>query len=157
MGSDIKCPVCGSEQLSASKRGFDIGKAIIGDALTGDPLFSLLAGGIGKDKVVITCLKCGHKFSPGDPLSNNHEVPAAETDKLLADKKDLPQTAYFKCSCGKVSSLETYKPYCPSCGRRLEQSAIVSEEEARDLSKKGGCLGVLLLPLLVIGGILAML
>ena len=155
MGSDIKCPVCGSEQLFASKKGFDTKKAIAGAVLTGDALISALAGGLGKDKVEITCLKCGHKFSPGDPLSVNHTPISADTDKYLAEKKDLPKTAYYQCSCGKISSLETSHPYCPVCGRKLTENEIVSEDYAKDHSKKGGCLGVIIIPLLLIGGILA--
>lgn len=156
MGSDIKCPVCGSEQVFASKKGFDTKKAIAGAVLTGDVLISALAGGIGKDKIEITCLKCGHKFSPGDPLSVNHTPIPSDTDKYLADKRELPPTAYYQCSCGKISSLETSHPYCPSCGRKLTENEIVSENDAIDQSKKGGCLGLIILPLLLVSGILAM-
>ena len=157
MGSEIKCPICGSEQLFAVKKGFDTKKALAGAVLTGDALISALAGGLGKDKVEITCLKCGHKFSPGDPLSINHTQVPAETDKYLANKKDLPKTAFYQCSCGKISSLETSHPYCPSCGRRLTDDKIVSENYAQEQTKKGGCLGVILIPLFIIGGVLAVL
>lgn len=156
MGSEIKCPVCGCEEVFAAKKGFNTKRAIAGAILTGDALISALAGGIGKDKIEITCLRCGHKFSPGDPLSINNKPIPTDTDKYLADKKDLPKMAYYKCPCGKISSLETSHPYCPSCGRHLTEEAMVSEDFAKEQSNKGGCFGVLLIPLLVIGSILLM-
>jgi len=59
----IKCPKCGSTSLSANKKGFGIGKAIVGGAVAG-PL-GLMAGNIGSKKVRVTCLKCGHQFWAG--------------------------------------------------------------------------------------------
>lgn len=44
----VKCPKCGSDQVHAAKRGW-----------------SIWTGLIGSGKIVITCLKCGNKFSPG--------------------------------------------------------------------------------------------
>lgn len=42
------CPKCYSTSLSANKRGWN-----------------LTTGFIGAGKIVVTCLKCGHKFKPG--------------------------------------------------------------------------------------------
>ena len=58
------CPKCGSTFLSANKKGFGVGKAVIGAAAIGNPV-GLVAGGLGANKVVVTCLSCGHKFKPG--------------------------------------------------------------------------------------------
>lgn len=58
-----KCPKCGSTALSSNKKGYGIGKGIVGAALLGP--VGLAAGAIGSGKVVLTCLKCGHKFKPG--------------------------------------------------------------------------------------------
>ncbi|MCL2471626.1 MAG: DUF2321 domain-containing protein [Propionibacteriaceae bacterium] len=41
------CPKCGSQSLSANKRGF-----------------SVVTGFIGAGKITITCLACGKKFKP---------------------------------------------------------------------------------------------
>ena len=57
------CPKCKSTSLSADKKGFGIGKAVVGAALTGG--VGLMAGNIGAKKVRITCLKCGHQFWAG--------------------------------------------------------------------------------------------
>lgn len=57
------CPKCGSTSLSANKKGFSAGKAAAGIFLTGG-LAGAVAGGIGANKVEVTCLNCGHKFRP---------------------------------------------------------------------------------------------
>lgn len=54
------CPKCGSRSLSANKKGFGIGKAVVGAALTGG--IGLVAGNIGAKKVWVTCLNCGHRW-----------------------------------------------------------------------------------------------
>lgn len=56
----MRCPRCGSTSLSGNKKGYRIGKGIIGAAIFG-PL-GFMAGNIGSGKVVITCMLCGHKF-----------------------------------------------------------------------------------------------
>jgi hypothetical protein len=45
---DVKCPNCGSINVHAEKRGWNV-----------------LTGFIRSGRIVITCLKCGHKFRPG--------------------------------------------------------------------------------------------
>ncbi|MGL4655186.1 MAG: hypothetical protein ACRCWM_04770 [Sarcina sp.] len=54
------CSKCGSKHITAQKQGFGIGKAVVGVVALG-PVGSL-AGGINKNKIELTCLKCGHKF-----------------------------------------------------------------------------------------------
>lgn len=54
------CPKCGSTSLSANKKGFGIGKAVVGAALTGG--IGLIAGNIGAKKVIVTCLNCGNQW-----------------------------------------------------------------------------------------------
>lgn len=58
------CPKCGSTSLASSKKGFSAGKAAAGVLLAGG-LAGAVAGGLGANKVEVTCLNCGHKFSPG--------------------------------------------------------------------------------------------
>ncbi len=58
--SMMKCPRCGSTSLSGNKKGYGIGKGVVGAAVFG-PL-GLVAGNIGSKKVLITCMKCGHRF-----------------------------------------------------------------------------------------------
>lgn len=73
MENKIKCPKCGSEQISAHKKGFSGGKAVAG-AVIACPL-GIAAGTLGSNKMKITCLKCGHVFNPGDKRIQ----PAAKT------------------------------------------------------------------------------
>lgn len=56
------CPKCGSASLTANKKGFGVGKAVAGGLTIGAA--GLLAGGIGANKVVVTCLNCGHQYKP---------------------------------------------------------------------------------------------
>lgn len=61
--SEIRCPSCRSTQVSANKKGFGLGKAVVG-GLAGGPL-GLIAGFAGSNKVIVTCLKCGNTWTPG--------------------------------------------------------------------------------------------
>ena len=61
---EIRCPKCSSNQLSANKKGFSGRKAVAGAVLTGG--IGLLAGTIGSNKIIITCLNCGNQFKPGE-------------------------------------------------------------------------------------------
>ncbi len=56
----MKCPRCGSTSLSGNKKGYGVGKGVVGAAIFG-PL-GLVAGNIGSGKVMVTCMKCGYKF-----------------------------------------------------------------------------------------------
>lgn len=56
----MKCPLCGSTSLSGNKKGYGVGKGVIGAAMFG-PL-GLMAGNMSAKKVIVTCMKCGFKF-----------------------------------------------------------------------------------------------
>lgn len=58
----VCCPRCGSTQLTANKKGFGLGRAAAGGLLLGP--VGLLGGFLGSNKVIITCLKCGHQWKP---------------------------------------------------------------------------------------------
>jgi Bacterial PH domain len=55
------CPKCKSKQVNIGKQGFGVGKAFVGAVLTGG--IGLLAGGINKNKLILTCLNCGHHWT----------------------------------------------------------------------------------------------
>ena len=47
-------------KLLQIKKGFGLGKAAAGGLLLGP--IGLLGGVIGSGKIIVTCLKCGHKW-----------------------------------------------------------------------------------------------
>lgn len=59
----IKCPKCGSTQITAGNKGFGLGKAAAGAVLLGP--VGLLGGVIGSKKVMVGCLKCGYRWQAG--------------------------------------------------------------------------------------------
>ncbi len=59
----VRCPRCGSTSITAHKKGFGLAKGAAGVFTFG--AYGVLAAGIGKNKVLITCLNCGKKFKPG--------------------------------------------------------------------------------------------
>lgn len=61
--SMLKCPRCGSTSLSGNKKGYGVGKGLIGATVVGP--FGLVAGNLGSKKVIVTCMNCGHRFKAG--------------------------------------------------------------------------------------------
>lgn len=78
MQDQIHCPKCGSTQFTANKKGFSGGKAVAGAVLTGG--IGILAGTIGSNDIIITCLKCGNEFKPGD---GNKPIPVKPEWKTM--------------------------------------------------------------------------
>lgn len=72
----LQCPKCRSTQLTDGKKGFSGGKAVAGAVLTGG--IGILAGTIGSNKTIITCLNCGKKFKPGEDYENARKKKIAE-------------------------------------------------------------------------------
>ncbi len=64
-GDELNCPKCGSRHLHAEKRGFSM-KRGLALGLTIAPGVGLVGGFIGASKTWLTCLKCGHRFRPGE-------------------------------------------------------------------------------------------
>jgi len=60
------CPKCLSTDITANKKGYGLGKGAVG-AIVAGPL-GLIAGGLGKNKVECTCIKCGYKFKAGSKI-----------------------------------------------------------------------------------------
>lgn len=55
-----RCPKCGSTSLTGNKKGFGLGKGAVGAVVLGP--VGILAAGAGKNKVIVTCMKCGHQW-----------------------------------------------------------------------------------------------
>lgn len=58
----VACPKCRSQQVTANKAGFGVGKAVVGGLLLG-PL-GLAAGAHGSGKITVSCMACGHQWDP---------------------------------------------------------------------------------------------
>jgi len=61
----IRCPKCGSTQIMANKKGFDVGKAIVGSVVTLG--VGAVAGLWGSNDIQLNCLNCGHRWEPEKP------------------------------------------------------------------------------------------
>lgn len=59
----IYCPKCLSTSISADKKDFGIGKAVVGASIIGG--IGLTAGNIGSRKIICTCLNCGYQWKAG--------------------------------------------------------------------------------------------
>ena len=67
MTTEVRCPKCKSNQITTDKKGFSGRKAFLG-GLFSDKI-GLLAGTLGSNKIIITCLACGNQFSPGQGVN----------------------------------------------------------------------------------------
>ncbi|SKA36294.1 hypothetical protein SAMN04488128_10479 [Chitinophaga eiseniae] len=94
MDNQVHCPKCNSTQITANKQGFSVGKAAAGVILTGG--IGLLAGGIGRNKVIITCLACGHQFKPG--AKKETAVEAYQRLKTHREKMDAERNRQLDAS-----------------------------------------------------------
>ena len=56
----VLCPKCYSPSITSNENGFGVGKAVVGVGLFGLP--GVLAGNIGRKKLKVTCLSCGHAW-----------------------------------------------------------------------------------------------
>jgi len=62
MAKEIKCAKCGSTQITANKKGFSLGKGIAGALAVGS--VGAIAGVHGSSSIIISCLSCGHSWTP---------------------------------------------------------------------------------------------
>lgn len=134
------CPKCGSKELHSEHKGFSGGKALVGGVLTGG--IGLLAGTIGSKDVLITCLKCGNKFSAGDAKI---VVVGGMSDDELEQK-----AAEFLKEEKAFSAIELYKQERnnkATASEALEFIKKVREKYGID-APKGGCMGLLILLLI---------
>ena len=93
MENNLNCPKCNSENLSVDKKGFSGKKAVVGAIVTGG--IGILAGTIGSNKIMITCLNCGLKYKAKDYLAEK---------KKYDKQKELQK----KIAKGEVSSVPLF-------------------------------------------------
>ncbi len=107
--SEILCPKCGSNQITANKKGFSGKKAVVGAVITGG--IGLLAGTIGSNKVKITCLSCGHVFKPGQGVKSQEEFKKKNANAGCMVIVLLFFAIGMFIKCGSSSNQETKSEY----------------------------------------------
>jgi tellurium resistance protein TerD len=63
----IKCRLCSSTKIMAGEKGFSMGQAAA-NYLTFGILGALVAGNIGRKEIELTCLSCGYRWYPFNPV-----------------------------------------------------------------------------------------
>ena len=61
----ITCPRCGSTDVHIDKRGFKLGRAV-GVGILTFGLGGVIAGMMGKNKIMANCVRCRYQWRPGD-------------------------------------------------------------------------------------------
>ncbi|HSZ85380.1 MAG TPA: hypothetical protein VK787_05080 [Puia sp.] len=81
--------------MSANKKGFSGRKAVAGAILAG--AIGLFARTLGSNKLIITCLSCGHKFRPGEGMIKNLsgiQISQEETNASRDNKEIYTRPTY---------------------------------------------------------------
>lgn len=93
MEEKVQCPKCKSTNITADKKGYSLGKGVVGGVLLG-PL-GLLAGMHGKNKIELICLNCGNVFS-SKPVEPQFSAlpPASSTSTGSVPMFSLPKSIY---------------------------------------------------------------
>ena len=146
----IKCPKCGSSNLSAEKKGFSGKKAVAGALLTGG--IGLLAGTIGSNDTMVTCLKCGYRFKAGQAVVRQVD----EDNKPIIDDKKIRNVIAGK---GRMQAIK----YChENLGMDSEWAKdhvdhIIKDQGLKPLSAtegidndSAGCFAVIVIAILLI-------
>lgn len=116
---ELLCPKCGSDKLTADKKGFSGKKAVAGAILTGG--VGLLAGTIGSNKVKITCLSCGHEFKPGEGAKSKSDFQK----KKAMDKKSGKVGMWI---IGIILSLVLLSKMCGDDKNKKNKNSVKTEQ-----------------------------
>ena len=102
----VVCPRCGSDQLAANKRGWNVSKAVVGGLLLGP--FGLALGAKDRNAVLVTCLACGNTWRAGHPNSFTRSNPKASPDVPQDEfPRELNGRRYRVEKDGTVSAIDT--------------------------------------------------
>lgn len=87
--NSVKCPKCGSSQITAQKKGFSGVKAVGGALVAGG--VGLLAGLHGSSDIDVTCLNCGKHWNPKKLAEQRKQE---QTRKSIADHNKWKESFY---------------------------------------------------------------
>ena len=93
----IKCPKCKSIDIIHGKKGFSGRKAVAGVILTGG--IGILAGTIGSNKIMFSCLSCGNNFKFGEDYKSINEKKK-QSKHMVSTKKGKIFLAIFLAIMG---------------------------------------------------------
>ena len=146
----VRCPKCGSNQIHSDKKGFSAGRAAAG-TLIGGVFVGAVSGAIGKDKIILTCLKCSNTFKIGDQCSDANYEKIKQNEIISSMYVGSEQATAYKCSnCDKISYL-TNTSYCPKCSYRLKSSDICTPEQlSKETSDSSNTLYIIIILIVVI-------
>lgn len=153
--TEIRCPKCNSKHLTSNKKGFSLGKAVVGGVLTGG--VGLIAGTMGSNKIKITCLACGKTFKPGDGKvvkiltaeeqkeadnkSDHERQMAKENARVSAVKKEVIE--FSKQSLNKAATYYMEQEGCSYSVAEEYVKKVVENKIKEKKNTKYGCLFVL--------------
>lgn len=159
--ADIRCPRCGSSNIHTDKKGFKVGRSLLGGLLTGNLLVAGISGAVGMNKIQHTCLGCGHKFNIGDGLTSKivecdkdwkqtleecrisaekYRDTNKRAEEWMQSKEDNRKKANLLkiCpSCGFGNSF--YAKYCSSCSTELNNCETIEGKNRFEFQKCNNC------------------
>lgn len=109
----IKCPKCGSDQLSANKKGFGLGKAIIGGVALGPA--GVLGGFVGSRKVLVSCIACGHSWVAGEKKKGMAYAIRSQNDTVDRQEPKKIGCLQWLLMFAPVAGFLLYQAYKAGC------------------------------------------
>lgn len=153
--SEIRCPRCNSNQLSANKQGFSFKKAVVGGILTGG--VGLLAGAHGSSKIKITCLKCGKVFNPGEGKiitpEEKLEIKKNNNEEIAKNKiarRNSKVVEYSKKSLDEAIKFYMEHEICSYEDAEKKVKFILEKSIIDNRNTKKGCVLMLVISALII-------
>lgn len=158
---NIRCPKCGSPDVYTDKKGFKVGRSLLGGILTGNLLVAGISGAVGMNKIQHTCLGCGCKFDIGDGLISkpvecdsdwqqtleeckisvekyqDANKRATEWMQLKEDNRKKDSLLKICPSCRAGNSF--YANYCSSCSADLNNSETIEGKNRFEFQKCNNC------------------
>lgn len=154
----VFCPKCMSTHVHTEQKGFSGGKALAGAVAFGG--LGLLAGTIGSKNVLITCLKCGHKFKAGDAFiatrkEKDEILQEFERIALTGDKLEPVKFLSDRLHWSTAQSFQFIDDYLsghPDLKKEVDESQIKSSGKIENL----GCFILVMIVGIIIAAILGM-
>jgi hypothetical protein len=142
MSSKILCPKCQSDQFSTYQENPD-------NDNTGSTTLSIGLGATANNNIKMTCLSCGYTFSIAEATLVNNPAKASKHDQQIIN--DIKTK-------GKLLAVKAYKEAteCTLLEAKNKIDAVEKQYGITPAKGTGGCAGVLLVLLVIIGALLVL-